>query len=394
VKRVVILNQFALPRTEGGGTRHIDLFSRVEGWSPVIIAGNRNHYTQMRFTTNDQQMRLVSVPSSNGSGGSRIVGWLLYSAKAFALALSQRNVDLIYGSTPHLLAPLAAMAAARLRRIPFILEVRDLWPESIVSAGQIRKGGLLHRSLAVLERILVINADAVVAVTEGWETHFSALGVDRNKVAVVPNGTEPVDFCVDASKDQLRDEFGLRGFTAVFAGAHGPKDGIELILDAAAACPGIQFLLVGAGTEKQRAIDRARSQNLKNVEFHPPVPKTELARLLRACDVGIHAVTPLSVFGKGMSPNKLFDYMAAGLPIVSNAAHAISRIVTNDECGRLGDQSALAECLAEVKGADDAQRLRWSERAQAIVAARYSRRAAAIVLKGILEKAVEERMYK
>lgn len=393
MKRVVILNQFALPRTEAGGTRHIDLFSRLEGWTSLIIAGNRNHYTQVRFTTDDQQMRLVSVPQSNGSARSRAVGWLSYSAKAFALVMCQRNVDLIYGSTPHLVAPLAAMIAARFRRIPFVLEIRDLWPESIVSAGRIRNGGLLHRSLAVLERILVMNADAIVAVTEGWETHLSALGVDCNKVTVVPNGTEPEDFYVEASKDQLRDEFGLRGFTAVFAGAHGPKDGIDLILDAAAECPSIQFLLVGAGTEKQRAIERARSQTLNNVEFRAPVPKPELARLLRACDVGIHAVTPLSVFAKGMSPNKLFDYMAAGLPIVSNAANAISRIVTTDECGRLGDQGALAECLAEVQGADDDQRLSWSARGQAIVSGRYSRRTAALLLKEVLEKAVNDRMH-
>lgn len=386
MRHVVVINQFALPRTEGGGTRHVDLFGRLTDWRPVILAGNRNHYTQARFTTQDDRFRLLRVPRQRGGGLARIVGWLMFGIQALLVTLLQPRLDLVYGSSPQPLAALAGLVAARLRGKPFVLEVRDLWPESIVAAGHLRRGSLVHRMFVRIERILVLGAARVVCVTGGWEQHFAELGAEPARVAVIPNGTEPADFRVSADRDDLRRRLQISGFTAIFAGAHGAMNGLDLVLDAASELPEVRFLFVGAGPAKAAAVERATNLALTNVEFRDPVSKDKLPELLKASDVGIHALSALSLFDKGASPNKLFDYMAAGLPIVSNVAAGLSSIVSDWECGRVGGADSLTRSLRSVYEASPEQRSAWGRRALEIVESRYSRSIAAMKLNDVLNQ--------
>lgn len=385
MKTVVVLNQFALPRSEGGGTRHIDLFSRVEGWRAVIVAGNRNHYSQTTYQTADTTFKLVRVPKQ-GKGLSRLVGWLAYCAQAIFVTVRAPRLAAVYASTPHLLAPLAGFTAAKIRRVPFILEVRDLWPKSMVDAGLMAEGGAIHRVLAAVERFVVRRADSVVVVTAGWEDHFAGLGLDPERLHVIPNGAELDDFAVSESREQLRQRHKISGFTAVFAGAHGPKDGIDLILDAAAEQPDINFLLIGAGPAKADAMTRANRDGIVNVAFRDPVAKSELPSILHACDVGIHAVAPLDVFDKGMSPNKLFDYLACNLPVVSNADVALREVIVDDQCGRIGPVHSLAASLGAVRAAQPADLRRWTNSGRQLMEGKFSRSVAAGRLRAILDE--------
>ena len=392
MRHVLVINQFALPRSQGGGTRHVDLFSRLEGWSPLIIAGHRNHYSQMVFDTDDPMFRLVRVPQQSGGAFARLVGWIVFAIQALTVGLTRRSVDLVFGSSPQPLAALAGLLTARARRVPFILEVRDLWPESAVAAGRLRRGSPGYSIFRWIEGVLVRGASRIVCVTDGWQEHFVQLGASTERILVVPNGAEPADFQVPESREEVRGRYRVTGFTAVFAGAHGPKDGTDLILDAAERLPQIHFLLVGSGPVKARAVNRAQQQGLYNVEFREPVSKQELPALLRACDVGIHAVTPMPVFERGMSPNKLFDYMAAGLPVVSNAQQALGRIMQDGECGRLGGAHDLASCLQAVHQSPSAQRETWGRRSISIVSQRFSRSAAAHVLENAFDELVKARL--
>lgn len=390
MKRVLVLNQFALPRDQSGGTRHIDLFGRAHGWSPIIIAGNRNHYSQQQFATADQRFHLVTVPTQSGGGAQRLRGWLRYSLGALKWGLSNRP-DAVYASSPHLLAPLVGWIIARRHKVGFVLEVRDLWPESMVAAGVLREGSLLHRALSALERFLVHRADEIVVVTTGWEDHFRALGADLNHYTVITNGAEPDDFTVDVPRDELRERFNIHGLTAVFAGAHGPKDGIELILDAAVMVPEIDIVLVGDGPVKSAAMSRVADDRITNVRFLDPVPKETLRELLAACDIGIHAVSPLPVFRLGMSPNKLFDYLAAGLPVVSNAGAPIRDLLAGPTCGWVGDADALAEGLSTVRDLPSAERTIWAEAGIEQVRTKFSRTRAAALTTKILDRSAASR---
>lgn len=390
MKHVLVLNQFALPRTEGGGTRHIDLFGRLVDWQPLIVAGDRNHYSQRRFRTTDMRFRLVRVPRQHGGAVARFLGWVVYAVQAFGVAVGRRKIDLVYGSSPQPLAALAGLLAARIRSVPFVLEIRDLWPESMVAAAKVRAGGLVHRAFGRLERVLVRSADRIVCVTAGWEPHLMQLGAASGRISVISNGAELADFQTLLSRRQLRAMHHVDGFTAIFAGAHGEKDGIDLILDAARDLPNINFLLVGSGPAKPTAVSRVQEQELVNVSFRQPVPKSQLTELLRACDVGIHAVAPLSVFDHGMSPNKLFDYLASELPIVSNAIGPLRRILTDGECGRLGGPYSLTECLHSVWSAPAEDRSAWSRRGKEIVQQKFSRAAAGQQLERLLDAAGQD----
>jgi len=381
---VAVLNQFALPREQGGGTRHIDLFGRLRNWSPMIIAGNRNHYSQATFVSRPP-FRLVRVPAADGGWRSRLVSWASYSFQSFIILMTKRDLDVIYASTPHLLAPLVGALVSRLRRVPLVLEVRDLWPESIVSAGAVRAGSRVHRALEWLERYVVRAADSVVVVTTGWEDHFAELGVGQDRLTVIPNGTETSDFAVDEARDSLRTQYGLTGYTAVFAGAHGPKDGIDYILEAARQLPDVHFLLVGDGPAKPDAQLAAAHAGLRNVRFMDAVPKNELPRLLHGCDVGIHTVTPLPVFLRGMSPNKLFDYLAAGLPVASNAGRALDPVLLGREVGAVQGPEGLADALIRVRSATQEEHESWRDTARELLEHEFSRSAAASKLETVLD---------
>lgn len=391
MKNVLVLNQFALPRTEGGGTRHFDLFSRLESWSPRIVAGNRNHYTQQVYSTDEPLFHLVDLPAgSSGGGVSRVRGWLRYCVGAVRAGLGAKNLDLVYASTPHLLSPVAGWVVSRARRVPLVVEVRDLWPETFVAAGALREGSLPHKALSALERWIMHRAERIVLVTEGWEQHFADMGISASKLVVVPNGTEVDDFRVETPKDQLRDQWGLTRTTVVFSGAHGTQNAIPSIVEAATELPELDFLFVGDGPAKAAAIRQVDELGLTNVTFRAPVPKSELPSLLAACDIGLHTLTPLALFEHGISPNKVFDYMAAGLPLVSNSGTALHRVMSPEECGRLGDAEHLVECLRSVAEADEPTRSAWGERARQIVQEKHSRSAAAARLESVLDDAVRD----
>ena len=388
MKYVLVLNQYALPRTEGGGTRHIDLFSRLREWYPLIVASGRNHYSQATIRTKDEHFELAWVPPYAGTGPARIAGWAIFAAQAAAIGLTRQRVDVVYASTPQLLVPVAGVLVSRLRRVPLIVEVRDLWPESIVGAGALRRGSRLHRMLIRLESWIYKCADEIVVVTPGWGNHFASLGVDPNKLHVISNGSEVRDFAVTEGRDTLRSEFGIARFTAVYAGAQGPANSLDQLLDSARDLPEIDVLLVGAGSQKDRLQTRVRAEGLLNVKFLDQVPKEQLARLLNACDVGVHSVEPLPVLAQGVSPNKLFDYMACGLPVVSNAEEGLRDIISDGECGRLGAPDSLGACLRAVYEATPNQRTEWGNRGRAIVTERYSRSAAAAELEVLLLRSI------
>lgn len=390
MRHVLVLNQFALPRDQSGGTRHVDLFSRVEGWTATIVAGNRNYATQERFRTSDSRFNLVLVPSYTGASLVRMLGWGLYSAEAALVGLTQRQVDVVYASSPNMLVPVAGWLVARVRRAPLIVEIRDLWPESIIGAGALTRGSRLHAALVRLERWIYHHADHLVVVTPGWEPHFAELGISPDRVTVVPNGTEVSDFELSEDRDALREELGFTRPTAVYAGAHGPANGLHMVLDAARKQPYVDFVLVGSGSEKAALITAA--EDLTNVRFLDPMPKSRLARVLKAADLGIHCIEPLPILTAGMSPNKLFDYMAAGLPTVSNAGSGLRAVISDGEAGRTGAPDSLPALIADVTSASSELQQRWRSAAREVVQTRFSRTGAAHTLSAVLDQVSASRL--
>ena len=245
------------------------------------------------------------------------------AAAAVVVGVRQRRIDVVYASSPHLLTGLAGYVVARLRRVAFVLEVRDLWPRILVDMGRLRSTSVTYRMLRRLELFLHRHADQIVVLAEGSADAIRSDCSDPPPITFIPNGSDAPMFRVVANRTALRNRYGMTGLTFVYAGAHGPANGLDLGLDAAenvqADVPDVEFMLVGDGAEKATLMNDAERRGLANVRFLRAILKSEMPELLAAADVGLHTLADVPLFRFGVSPNKLFDYMAAGLPVVQTA---------------------------------------------------------------------------
>ncbi|MGO4132463.1 glycosyltransferase family 4 protein [Janibacter sp. RAF20_2_2] len=382
-RRVLVLNHFAAPRGEAGGTRHVELFSRLEGWESLIIASNLNPQTGRKVGDSDG---FVTVPvvgySSNGI--SRILNWVCYAVSATLRGLRVGRVNVVYGSSPHLLAALAAWLLAVLKRAPFVLEVRDLWPKVLVDMNHLSETSPVYRVLTALEEFLYARAKTIVIMAEGSRTELVARGVDGAKIVYIPNGADPEDFEPSAPRDELRARYGFDKVTAVYAGAHGPANGLDLLLDGAESVPEVDVVLVGGGVLKETLRQDAERRGLANVRFMDPIAKDEIPDLLAAADIGLHVLADVELFRSAVSPNKVFDYMAAGLSTLTNCPGLVADLVERADAGIAVSPTEIGRGLSHLLALDEHQRATHGMSGRGWIESNQSRRAMAARLREAL----------
>lgn len=337
------------------------------------------------------------IPCSNAQGfGARSAAFLRFAARTVPLALSGR-FDLAIASSTPLTVALPALIAWRARRLPFLFEIRDPWPE--LPRAMLRRGGPrewpLRAALAAMEPLASAacrRACAVVALSDGMGQTAVARGADPARVHVVPNGCDLDLFGPHIAPWRPADAQAGECL-AVYAGAHGVANGLDLLLDAAALLRGesrLRILLVGEGGEKPRLQRRADAEGLANVTFLDPLPKTRLAMLLAGSQVGVHLLGAVPAFAEWTSPNKLMDYLAAGLPVVTNVPGSATRLVAEDPaCGIAtppADPRALAEALRGL-AADPARRAALGQAGRAKAVRRWDRRLLAARFCAVVEAA-------
>lgn len=393
-KRVVVLNHFAAPRGAPGGTRHVELFGKLQGWDATVIGSRVNYFTRTQTRLDDSLYRTVTVLPYTGNGLTRVLNWLSYAVTGSLAAVRLPRPQVVYASSPHLLTGLAGWVLARARRARFVLEVRDLWPVVLLEMGQLDERSLLYRLLKGLEVFLYRRADAVVVMADGVRRVLvEQERVPAARVHLVPNGADPADFVAPATRAELRARYGLIGTVFAYTGAHGPANGLDLVLDAAAELadelPDVRFLMVGDGVAKHTLLARARAEGLTNVEFRPPVPKDEMAALLGAVDVGLHVLADVPLFRYGVSPNKLFDYMAAGLPVITNTGGEVSALVEESGAGSAVRPDGLADAVRRMTAASKAERRTWGASGREYIGRTRSRTALASKLERVLDELVE-----
>jgi glycosyltransferase involved in cell wall biosynthesis len=388
---VVVLNHFAAPLDAPGGTRHVELFSRLPGWDATIIAASRNLMSGERSQTGDSNWKPVWVNRSAGSS-SRVLSWAVYSVMALARGLTLGRPDVVYASSPHLLAGLSGLVLATIRRAHFVFEVRDLWPQVIVDTGFTKEGSLLDRTMRALEWGLYVSADVIVVLTPGVQQQLAAQGFDK-KLWLIPNSADPEYFDPGAAKEDLRRRYGLQGFVVVYAGAHGRLNGLDLVLDAAGQIASdlrhVRFLFVGDGPMKQHLMARVAAEGLSNVSFLGPVPKREMPALLGAADAGLHVLADVPLFRYGVSPNKIFDYMAAGLPVLTNTPGEMTELIERAGSGVAVAPNEIARGVRLMVSADLEQRARWGGAGRRFMLEGASRSAMAARLTQMLTEVTE-----
>jgi glycosyltransferase involved in cell wall biosynthesis len=262
----------------------------------------------------------------------------------------------VWGTSPPLTQALAAWALARLKGIPWVFEVRDLWPDFAVAMGVLRHGMLIRLAKA-LERFLYRRADRLVINSPGFHEPVQREGGDPARITLVANGVDSAAFELEGDGTALRAAHGLQGkFIALYAGAHGPANDLGVVVRAAQALrddPRIVFLLVGDGMEKAALCKQAAELQLANLRFLPPIPKSGIPELFASADCGLAVLKAIPLFATTF-PNKVFDYMAAARPVVLAIDGPIREVVEQAGAGIAvppGDALAMATAVARL--ADD-----------------------------------------
>lgn len=323
-----------------------------------------------------------AIPCGNAQGlGARGLAFLRYAGRAGALALRGRWDAVVASSTP-LTVALPALAAERLRGVPFVFEIRDPWPELPRAMGLGTPA--LWAAMDRLADAACRRAAAVVALSEGMAETALAHGARPGRVHVVPNGCD-LDLFGPHVAPWRPEAARAWEALAVYAGAHGPANGLDLLLDAAARLRArgerrLRLVLVGEGGEKPRLRARAAAEGIDNVTFLDPMPKPRLAALLAGSQIGVQCLADIPAFAEWTAPNKLMDYMAAGLPVVANLPGRAARLLAGARggapCGVAvppGDAAALGTALAAL-AADPARRAALGAAARAEAVRRWDRR--------------------
>lgn len=405
--RLLILNQYALPRGAPGITRHGDLGAALaaSGHDITIVASRFNYLTRRadgpaRDSSGPSRTEVhsgvtfkwLNTGSYRRNDRSRIRSMLAYTAQAVIVGITQRErPDIVLASSPHLLTGVAGSVIAWRYRVPLVFEVRDLWPSILVDLGAISRGGIVHRALERLERWLYRRARLVIFVPPDGSRRLSDLGLARDKAVHVPNGTEVtphVDLPVPASLHEILRAVAGR-FVLMYAGAHGVANDLGTVVRALddlrrtsnSLYERVAVVLIGDGSEKVLLERQIEEAGHRSIYLHPPIAKGLVSTALRHADALLVSVAPGIAHSYGLSPNKLFDYMAAGRPVLTSSH--VPTIADQSGAGlryEPGDPRDLARSIAVLVELSAAERAAMGARGRRTVERDYSVRAVAAKL--------------
>lgn len=307
-----------------------------------------------------------------------------------------RNPQIIIGTSPTLFVAQAAALAARRYRVPFVMEVRDLWPAIFVELGVLRNRaliGLLER----WEMSLYRQAQRVVTVTERFRENLIERGIPANKVVTITNGADTKFWVASQAHADLRKKKRLEGkFVVLYIGAHGISQGLRAILQAAERVRSradIVFVFVGEGAEKEALVNFAKARELQNVRFLDPVSKSEARDFYALADVGLVPLRDIPGF-EAFIPSKMFEFMAMTRPVLASVSGEAAEILEKSGAAMVvypEDDEAIAANVIALAG-DPARRARMGQAGREFVCANYSRTALAARYRQVLEDVVAEHL--
>lgn len=361
---LLIHQAFCIPG-EPGGTRHFELAKHAvaDGQQFTVIASRVSYLTgkvipaesDTEWARSGVRVVRAYAPERVYRGlGWRVLGFLVFTLSSFWAAWRAGRVDLVMGTTPPIFQTVSSWAIARLRGVPFLLEVRDLWPEFAVDMGLLKNRALI--SLARwFERWLYRHADHIVVNSPAYREYIIGKGIPADKVSLIPNGVDTRMFDPDATGTELREKLGgADRFVVTYAGAIGLANDIPTILRAARrlmARRDIVFWLVGDGSERPGLEALAKEWGLENVRFTGPQPKTTMKDVLAASDVCVATLRNIPMF-RTTYPNKVFDYMAAGRPVILAIDGVVRDVVAAAGAGIFvppGDDAKLENAIVELQ---------------------------------------------
>jgi glycosyltransferase involved in cell wall biosynthesis len=363
--RLLYFHQHFTTPLGSGGTRSYEMARAhvLRGHEVLMVCGSyRGGHTGLTGPFHRGQRRgnvegidVVELELSYSNRDSflkRTVTFLRFALRSAQIAMTERY-DLVLSSSTPLTAGIPGILARWLRGKPFVFEVRDLWPELPKAMGVIRNPIALW-AMAMLEWATCKSAHRFIGLSGGIVNGIERLGVPKANICLVPNGCDLSLFHESEHPPVRPTGVESDDLFVIFAGTHGIANGLSAVLDAAKVLKsrgqekGIKLVLIGEGKEKPDLIRRAQSEGLESVIFLKPVNKVQLSQHLKAADLGMQILANVPAFYHGTSPNKFFDYLASGLPVLCNYPGWISDLILRHNCGfvcKPGDPDHFADQL-------------------------------------------------
>ncbi|HMW55605.1 MAG: glycosyltransferase family 4 protein [Candidatus Accumulibacter phosphatis] len=362
-----------------------------------VYAGYRNRLWQTEIIEGIRLLRVWSYITANEGFVKRILDYQSFMVAATLAGLLVRRVDVVVGTSPQFFTVCAAWVLSVFKRIPFVFELRDLWPESIKAVGAMQDSTAI-RWLEKLELFLYRKAKLIVTVTHAFRDKLIRRGIDGNKISVVTNGVDMGRFKSMPKDPSLVRQLGLEGkFVGGYVGTHGLAHHLETVLDAAEKfiAEGLgedfHFILLGDGARKPALQDEAHRRRLQNVTFVDTVPKDEVARYWSLLDVSIIHLRKTELFTT-VIPSKLFECMGMGLPVLHGVAGESADMVCAENVGIVFEPENAEELVTQMKVLKNDRSRYEIYRANSLVAARkYDRTALAMEMLALLDKLVAGR---
>lgn len=402
--RVLYFHQHFTTPDGSGGTRSFEFACALvaRGHRVTMVCGaNRQSGLDLPFDSTRKWSRgtlggidviALPLPYSNRDGlFKRTSVFLRFAWRSAWLAMTE-DYDVLFATSTPLTAGIPGIVMRLTGRgRPFVFEVRDLWPELPRALG-VRNPFVLG-GMSILEWMSYRTSTACIGLSPGIVEGIRRRSRPGHSVAMIPNGCD-LELFHPAKRAALK----LPGvepsdFVAGFTGAHGKANGLDAVLDAAAELlrrnrVDIKIVLIGDGNQKDRLMDRAKAEGLDNVLFFPPVKKTDIARITASFDCGLMILANVPAFYFGTSPNKFFDYISAGVPVINNYPGWLANILVEHECGIAvppGNAGLLADAICRMADAPR-ERSEMGKRARALAVNEFGRSALAERFISVLEQ--------
>ncbi len=342
---VLLIHQAFASPDDPGGTRHYELARRfVDGGQKFsIVASDLSYLTGKKCAFDEpvqdfdgvQVRRAWTYSALHRSFVWRVISFLSFMVSSVWTALKVKDVDLVIGTSPPIFQAVSAWIISVIKWRPFLLEIRDLWPDFAVDMGVLKNPILIWMSRR-LERFLYARANHLLVNSPAYRDYLIGLGIAPEKVSFIANGVDPDMFHVEKTAGGLRDEFQLGDkYIVTYAGAMGMANNLDVVLEAASQLtdlPDVHFLMVGDGKDRPKLEEAAQRLKLQNVTFTGSRPKSKMPQILAESDVCLAVLLDIPMF-RTTYPNKVFDYMAAARPVVLAIDGVIRQVIEAAEGG-------------------------------------------------------------
>lgn len=332
----------------------------------VVFKGYSNKWLHKENIDGITVWRVKTYITANEGFVKRTLDFISFMLSSFLFGLFTKKVDVVVGTSPQFFTAISAWALAKLKRVPFVFELRDIWPASITAVGAMKKSKLIS-ILEKIELFLYKQASSIISVTNSFKSELIERGVEPNKIKVVLNGVDLSSFASQTDKDQeFVNTYSLNGkFIAGYIGTHGLAHSLDNIVKAAEllqAEDGIKFVFAGGGADRVRIEELVVKNNLSNIVMIPRQDKSNMPSLWSICDVSLVHLKNTPLF-KTVIPSKIFESMGMGLPIIMSVPEGEStKIVSDNNAGVIippENPSALAQAVLSLsKDKDKLAKLR------------------------------------